>query len=482
MQKRLCGREQEFGIRISPALNFPKHGPGNGEHYFLAISELILGELHRRYESIGVEELHYNEEPADFTPTVDDFWLANGSRIYIDSDILETATPEHLPCTMDSVLYERASEVMLNTSVKAYLKKNLRYNSVSLYKNNISYDNENGVIRENTYGSHQNYSCRKKSVRKISGLLKSFLPAALPLTGSGHILYSGSDGRYCFSQRAKHINFVSSSSTISERPLINTRGFDGIDTLMSDDAMARVHLISCDATRCEFQTWLVEGILHLVLRLAEEGWELPKKARLANPIGSLKDFNLSVDADYRLTMTSGSRISALDYLRIFLKGARQLNPLSDGEKKCLQEWENTLDLLEDSRGTGLVGKLDWVTKLYLLKNQMKKHKFSMDDGRALSINMEYHNISTDPNQSWFARLQERGYITRLSTDKMVENAILNAPQTRASARGKFIRKCLQTRGWRKRIGGVSWGGGFWNGLPVTFGKDGDPFSTELIGL
>lgn len=482
MQKRLCGREQEFGIRISPAANFSKHGPGNGEHYFRAVSELILGELSRRYEAIGVDELYYDEEPADFMPTVSDFWMANGSRIYIDQDILETATPEHLPCTLDSVLYERASEIMLNTAINAYLRKNPRYKSVSLYKNNISYGNEGGAIRENTYGSHQNYSCRKKSVWKISGLLRSFLPAALPLTGSGHILYSGADTRYCFSQRAKHINFVRSNSTTTDRPLINTRGFEGIDTLMSDDAMSRVHLISCDATRCEFQAWLVEGILHLVLRLAEEGWDLPKKARLADPIGSLKDFNLSISADYRLIMTSGRRIQALDYLRIFLKGASQLNPLSDSEKKCLREWENTLDLLGDSRGTGLVGKLDWVTKLHLLKNQMKKHKFSLDDGRALSINMEYHNISTDPNQSWFARLQESGYITRISTDKMVERAIFNAPLTRASARGKFIRKCLQTRGWRKRIGGISWGGGFWNRIPVTFGKDGDPFSTELIGL
>lgn len=480
MRKRLCGREQEFGIRISPAPKLKKQRWGVVVHPYQYIAEAILAELGRKYESIGVCELRDNEEGDDFYESLDDFWLANGSRLYIDQGILETALPEHQPCTLDSVLYERASEMMLNTAIAAFRRKNSRYKSVSLYKNNISYDTGDGIVTENTYGSHQNYSCRKRSVRKISMILRNFLPAALPLTGSGHILYRGLKADYCFSQRAEHINSVSSVNTLTDRPLVNTRGFEGADTLMSDDSMARVHLISCDATRCEFQTWLVEGIMHLIMRLAEEGWDLPKNARLADPVRSNKDFNLSFSMDYRLAMSSGREIPVLDYLGIYLDGAKQLKPLSDGERKCLREWENILNLLEDSEGRGLVGKLDWATKFQLLKNQMKKHQFDLNDGRALSINMEYHNISADPNQSWFARLQELGYLTRLSDDKLVERAIITAPMTRAYARGKFIRRCLQTRGWRKKIGGISWSGAFWNKLPVTFGRDGDPFSTELV--
>lgn len=482
MQKRLCGREQEFGIKVTPSPNFLKYGPGDVKHYFQSVAESILVRLGKKYESIGTCELTNEEIPDSPTVLRDDMWFVNGSRIYIDLGILETALPEHLPCTLDSVLYEKASEVMLNAAIAEFTARNARYKSVSLYKNNISYDNENGMISENTYGSHHNYSCSQKAVRKISGLLRNFLPAALPLTGSGHILYAGSVGKYCFSQRAKHISSIKGSDTVNNRSLINTRGTDGAETLMPENGLARLHLISCDATRCEFQTWLVEGILHLVIRLAEEGWELPRNSRLSGPLEILKSFNLSMNANNVLIMTSGKKIRALDYLRMFLAGARQLRPLSEGEKKCLAEWENVLDLLEDAGGGKLIGKLDWATKLYLLKNQMKKHKFNLDDGQALRINMEYHNISADPNVSWFARLQEGGYITRLSTDKQVESAIYNAPLTRASARGKFIRQCLRDGNWRKKIRGISWSGAVWSGIPVSFGKDGNPFSTELIGL
>lgn len=479
MQKRLCGREQEFGIKILPSPDFSEFGAGDICQFFRGISESVLAELGRKYDSIGIDEKSNDDISRGSLLSREDFWLANGSRIYIDQGILEVATPEHFPCTPDSVLYERASELILNNAILAFLRKNRRYRSLSLYKNNIAYDFEGRAMNEITYGSHQNYSCCQKSISKISYLLKNFLPAALPLTGNGHISYAGPSPIYCFSQRANHITCVSSQGTISNRGLINDRGFAGPDTLMPVNGMARFHLISCDATRCEFQTWLVEGILHLVIRLAEEGWNLPGNAKLDHPIGNLKNLNQSIGADYLLSTSRQKKIRVVDYLRIFLKGAKQLKPLSDSEKKCLSEWENTLDLLGDLSGGKLVGKFDWATKLYLLKNQMRKYGFDLDSGRAFRINMEYHNISPDPKQSWFARLEELGHVIRFSSDKEVLSAIHNAPRTRASARGKFIRECLRNKKWRSKLGGISWGNAIWSGRPVIFGLSGDPFSTKL---
>lgn len=479
MEDRLCGREQEFGMRMSRPPKFSNLGPGDIDDFFCRIFKSILAEFGSKYESIGITERGMHEAPGSNHFTGDNFWFANGLRAYIDQQILEVSTPEHRPCGLDSVLYEKASERMLNVALDSFLGKNPRYGSISLYKNNISYDPESDNLKENSYGSHQNYSCRQKSVGRISAVLKNFLPAALPLTGSGHILYSDSGATYCYSQRASHIHLIAGDDTVNSRALINDRGFGGNDTLMPENGLARLHLISCDATRCEFQTWLVEGIFHLIIRLAEEGWQMPKNAYLHKPVLNLKNLNVSVGLDCHMTMTNGRNIKSRDYLKIFLKAAKQLKPLSDQEKKCISEWENVLELSADRTGQKLVGKLDWATKLHLLKNQMKKKGFKLGDGRALRINMEYHNISSDPRRSWFARLEELGYVDRMASDADVRRAIREAPLTRAHARGKFIRKCLGAKKWRSKLGGISWGDAFWKGQAVTFGLGGDPFSTRL---
>lgn len=480
MQKRLCGREQEFGARIFPEPDFSNLSEHDINIKVSDVAEKVLVKLSKIYKCVDMFERSHDDPPGNNYPTEDNFWFANGSRMYMDRMLLEIATPEHLPCTADSVLYEKATELMLNKAIAKFAREDHYHRTVSFYKNNISYGSSHDGIRESTYGSHHNYSCDRDSIGEITQLLISFMPAALLLTGNGHILFSGGKPKYCLSQRANHLSALTGFDTTSSRALINTRGFEDANTLMSKQVeMARMHLISCDATRCEFQTWLVEGVFHLVMRLAEEGWHLPKGFALARPMLSIQELNMSFGDSYGIRVRSGKSVSVRNYLRIFLEAAKQLKPLSEGEKKVVSDWEETLDSLGDLTGAKLIGKLDWATKFHLLKNQMRKNKFGLNSGQAMQINMEYHNISNDPNRSWFARLQERGHIQTIVSEKEILRATYSAPLTRAIVRGRFIRKCLKTRNWNEKLQGISWEDAIWKGKQVIFGKDGNPFSTRL---
>ena len=133
MQKRLCGREQEFGIRVTLS---------EGKNRYLSVRAAermksdILGALIR---SIG------QVTPALFFKDEFYCWLSNGALIYPDlGSVVETATAEHLAGSYDGIAQEKALEIILNRAVKLVLAEKTRLgkiDSIILYKNNVYINN-----------------------------------------------------------------------------------------------------------------------------------------------------------------------------------------------------------------------------------------------------------------------------------------------------------------------------------------------------
>src|SRR3989344_1495621 len=454
MLTRVCGREQEYGMVIKPTKIFPKINP------FMA-QGIIKDDFcvwRKRFAAAIINKIA-EDFPAFSNPErVKEIWIGNGSRIYIDLlCVLEFATAEYRSCSLEGILQEKASELILNKVLKKAAAEE-EVNLISLYKNNAAPSGFGDAYDEFSYASHHNYSYESKKQTAVFSLLESFIPASLILSGNGHVLRRGGNFFYVLSQRAPHINLRKSTFTLNDRAIINLR-----DESLMDKAsgLSRLHLISRDATRCEFQTWLVDGITHFVIRLAEEGWETPLGFYLSNPVRELQDINFILENNIEYKTSCGflfgfHKIDLLDYNRIFLTAAQQLNPLSSEEKKILQEWERVLELLQAKAYDKLVGELDWETKWYLLKNQMQREGYGLDDIRAWLLDMKYHNISPDPNQSVFAWLDEKGYIKHLVTEKAIQAAVYAPPETRAKSRGRLVSLAAKQLKLFYRINRLNW--------------------------
>ena len=464
MQKRLCGREQEFGIKISP---IPKRYLGGSfEEWRNSIVKKILLRIPEITPAISCKS-EYN------------FWLGNGSRIYEDMLSIEVAGAEHEIGSFDGIAQEKASELILNKAAKLIVGLH-GLDSINFYKNNTGPDDEEGTgfVREISYGSHHNYSYLARKRQRVIRLMKNFIPAMLPISGSGHVLEKNSGFIYVFSPRANHIVKDVGEDTTGERAVVDLRGDSDDDPLMDrESGLNRLHVISRDATRCEFQTWLVDMITHLVLRLAEEDWHLPYRFSLRHPTSELHRLNAGIDLKYKMKLERG-QLSPIDYNFLFLRAAKQLKPLSQAEKKCLEEWERILRILKAGAFNKLVGELDWATKLYLIKNQAKKGSSGFID--AWQIDMEYHNISNNPRVSWFARLDDKGYIKHLVDKEQIKRAVTNPPETRAKSRGRFIRKFLKNPHSSRNLIRLDWEMAETNEEIVYFGTRENPFSTKSI--
>ena len=182
--------------------------------------------------------------------------------------------------------------------------------------------------------------------------------------------------------------------------------------------------------------------------------------------------------------TVSKKVDAVDYLFLFLTAAQQLNPLSSEEKKILQEWERVLELLQAKAYDKLVGELDWVTKWYLLKNQMQREGYGLDDIRAWLLDMKYHNISSDPNQSVFAWLDEKGYIKHLVTEKAIQAAVYAPPETRAKSRGRLVSLAAKQLKLFYRINRLNWESVEFRNYKsaIYFGAKDNPLVTESAEL
>jgi proteasome accessory factor A len=368
--------------------------------------------------------------PFSFHEMKSDLVLSNGARFYNDHTHPEYSTPE-CRTLRDLVAHDRAGERIL---FRAARRRNEALGGayVQLYKNNTDFHGH-------SYGCHDNYLVpRSVPFEALASGLMPFLVTRQVFAGAGKLGVEAQEaglqrGLYQLSQRADFMESRMSVDTMHNRPILNTRDEPHADRRR----YRRLHLIIGDANLCEYATALKVGTTRLVLDLIALG-QAPA-VELADPVAAVKAISRDPSLKTPVRLEDGRTISPLDIQRLYWEAARQrLVPLSGETEWIMREWADVLRLLHEDRSQ-LVGRLDWVTKRWLLETFAEAEHIGWDDPWLTSLDLEYHNL--DPRRGLFLGLEADGRTTRITTEEDIDNAMTAGPSdTRGGIRGLCIRR------------------------------------------
>ncbi len=385
--------------------------------------------------------------PFSFHEMKSDLVLPNGARFYNDHTHPEYSTPE-CRTVKDIVAHDRAGERILWMAAQ---RRNevLGGRVMQLYKNNTDFSGH-------SYGCHDNYLVSRaiNFDSLVRGLLP-FLVSRQVVSGAGKVGGEAQErgftpGGFQLSQRADFMETELSVDTMHNRPILNTRD----EPHATREHYRRLHLILGDANMCEYSTALKIGTTRVVLDMIAEGF-VPS-FDLASPVAAIQAISQDPELKVVVKRQQGGTISGLDIQREYVEQARRVLTNIDEETEwILQEWEQVVDQLQKDP-LPLVGKIDWVTKRWLLESFVQEEKIGWDDPWLASLDLEYHNI--DPERGLFCGLEAEGQATSLSQEDDIQEAMKHGPlDTRGGLRGL----CVQRFG--EDISSIQWEGVHFNG-------------------
>jgi proteasome accessory factor A len=368
--------------------------------------------------------------PFSFHEMKSDLVLPNGARFYNDHTHPEYSTPE-CRSLIDVVTHDRAGERIVQRAAERR-NQALGGPHVQLYKNNTDFHGH-------SYGCHDNYLVsRSIPFSQISTGLLPFLVSRQIIAGAGKVGIEGQErgfqpGVYQLSQRADFVETELSVDTMHNRPIVNTRDEPHADR----SKYRRLHLIVGDANMCEYATALKIGTTRLVLDLIARG-DAPF-IELEDPVAAIKSIARDPELKQVVRRTSGGSVSGLDLQAEYYQAAKTVLAGQDEETDwILREWGETLALLAVDRFQ-LVGRLDWVTKWWLLDTFVREERLGWNDPWLASLDLEYHNV--DPERGLLLGLEAEGKTVRLTTSEAVAAAMSGGPSdTRGGIRGQCIRR------------------------------------------
>ena len=368
--------------------------------------------------------------PFSFHDMKSDLVLPNGARFYNDHTHPEYSTPE-CRALRDLLAQDRAGERIVQWAADRR-NKSLGGEHVQLYKNNTDFHGH-------SYGCHDNYLVPRSIVfpRLVAGLLP-FLVSRQLIAGAGKTGIEAQEsgfvpGHFQLSQRADFVETELSVDTMHNRPILNTRDEPHADP----KKFRRLHLIIGDANMCEYATALKVGTTRLVLELIEHG-AVPS-LELDQPVAAVKQLSRDIDLKAVVRQKNGSSLSGLDIQEQYWRAAeRTFAGLDEETDWVLREWGDTLtSLVQDRRR--LIGKLDWVTKLWLLETFMQEERIGWDDPWLASLDLEYHNVN--PERGLYLGLESEGKAWRMTAETDIQRALAVGPaDTRGGIRGHCVRR------------------------------------------
>jgi proteasome accessory factor A len=424
------GLETEYGCLVNQ--ENPAESP---DEISLRLKDHIM-----KKKKLGLIDLH---QRAHDEPPGNGGFLLNGGRIYLDMGHLEYASPECLSLD-DLVAYDRAGDLILQEA----LNETGLSESVSIIKNNVDH------LTGSTFGSHENYLVTRDFPFTYEGLgqMLPFLVTRQIFTGAGrvgaHFVPDGwillgetrfPDVDFQLSQRADHIVNDFYQWVQFNRAIINTR-----DEPLADPAKyRRIHLLLGDSNMLEYATALKLGTTSLMLSLIEEGFA-PKGLMLRDPVLDLKQISRNPNQKWVVTLENGKTMPAVDLqFLLFLAAEKHLSGKDSETDRIIFEWGKTLDALSKDPYL-LVGKIDWISKKWLIELFLQSENKDWDDPSAVSLDLEYHNLNPEKGLS-FALGEERE-VTRQTSDSAIRLATGSPPRnTRASARGEITKSIMEMR-------------------------------------
>jgi proteasome accessory factor A len=382
--------------------------------------------------------------PFSFHEMKSDLVLPNGARFYNDHTHPEYSTPE-CRTLRDLIAQDRAGERIVQ---RAADRRNRTLSGsesgapVQVYKNNTDFHGH-------SYGCHDNYLLsRALPFADLASRLIPFLVSRQIIAGAGKVGIEGPGGTYQpgplqLSQRADFMETDLSVDTMHNRPILNTRDEPHADRTR----YRRLHLIVGDANMCEYATVLKVGTTRVVLDLIERG--AAPDVDLDDPVSAIKTLSRDTDLKAVVGRKSGGTISGLEIQQAYCDRATQVLAGTDEETDwVIKEWTEVLTLLSGNREK-LCGRLDWVTKQWLLNSFIQEEHLAWDDPWLASLDLEYHNLN--PDRGLFLGLEAEGKTTRLVSENDIQSALSAGPaDTRGGIRGLCIRR------FGEQIASVQW--------------------------
>jgi proteasome accessory factor A len=422
---RIVGLETEYGCWIG---DFPG-APGA----IARARDWIFKDA--RYGLIDVHQRDWDE------PAGNGGFLFNGGRCYIDMGHLEYCTPECLSL-LDVLRYDQAGDAILLQAAAAVGAGR----QIDFIRNNIDH------YSPATFVCHENYLIRRAAPLTEANLrsLLAFLTLRMLYTSAGRVGAAvaaearsevsrpGREKMFQISQRADHINNDLFEWVQFNRAIINTR-----DEPLADPRKFRLlHLLHGDSNVLPASLLLKIGTTSLALDLLEIN-QIPKIA-LDDAVATFRDLSHQPEGPWLVRLAGGRCADAVNLLHQFQEAARAHLSGRDAETDTLLSlWADTLAGLATEPETQ-VGKVDWITKRWLLQQFCDQEKISWDDPWLKSQDLEYHQI--DPARSLglaVARTPPPWEIPRLQDPP----AALQAPSnTRAHVRSLAMRRLQQATG------------------------------------
>ena len=299
--------------------------------------------------------------------------------------IPEYATPE---CDelLDLVACDRAGERIVADLVRRAQRRLPEHGiagQIRAFKNNTD-------SAGNSYGCHENYLVSRDTVLRLPR------GDAHPLSREPSDLRGGRQGpsraegcEYHLSQRALHISDELSGSTVSGRPIINTRDEPHADA----GRFRRLHVIVGDSNMSEVTTYLKVGTTALVLDMIEDGY-LSKDLRLESPIGALRAISADPLLRERVRLKNGGAYTALELQLTYLEASEDHVRRRGGDPRAaavLSRWRAVLaQLAADPMGARR--DVDWAIKRAVIDRYIERQECSLDDPRVALLDLQYHDV------------------------------------------------------------------------------------------
>jgi proteasome accessory factor A len=366
-------------------------------------------------------------------------FLENGARLYLDvGSHPEYATPE-CDSVLDLIAHDKAGERILEALLAAAevrLHEEGISGDVYLFKNNTD-------SAGNSYGCHENYLvARHGEFARIADVLIPFFVTRQIYCGAGKVLHGPRGAQFCLSQRAEHIWEGVSSATTRSRPIINTRDEPHADA----ERFRRLHVIVGDSNMSEFTTLLKVGVTDLVVRMVEENTVM-RDLTLENPIRAIREISHDISCRKRVRLATGRELSAIEIQLEYSDRAVKFLERRGVEgvaARVLEEWGAALQALSEGDPDRLATKVDWAAKRQLVERYRAKHGLALSHPKVALMDLAYHDVNRD--RGLYYLLERRGRMDRTVTDKAIQKAMRDPPQTtRARLRGEFIRQAKARR-------------------------------------
>ena len=279
---------------------------------------------------------------------------------------------------------------------------------------------------------------------RIRRQMLPFLVSRSIIAGSGML---DDAGRFHLADKGPAINCLAGyGGLLSDRPIFSFGHL--FKTIYADSWLSprdyftlmrkgqRLQIALGDSNLCEVSEYLRVGTTLLVLDCIEAG-QMPEVPRVMRPIQALRRICSDPSLRAEVELASGQRATALELQRLYLDACRRFLALCshapDEAHAVLELWEEILDRLEDDPAS-LVGRIDWVTKRWLLDRAGKDAPWPVRK----KIDLKYHELSP---QGYFSRLAQAEAVTPILTEEEIEYARRNPPGgTPASVRGRYIRE------------------------------------------